>query len=401
MEKILMNKKNVIIITDFYHSQQNTTGYMLEKVYKSLENSDDFNAKLITRFEQGIPNFPNTIFIKAPKLDKKNLLKRVVYDSVVTFKFTSKILKNIKKQDIVFTTTTPVFLIVSVAFLRKIIGFKWILLVHDIFPENLVVTKTINEDSLFYRLLTQLFNHVYQSADNLIAIGSDMQDLMIDKTKKSNVTIVQNWIDEADIKLESKKENKILNKLGWNNDTHVIFQFFGNIGRVQGLDVLLESIKKVKNLDAAKFLFIGDGAYVEELKLQIEDINHPNVIYYGKVSPEEKSSGLSACDIAFVTLAEGMKGLGVPSKTYYSMAANKYIFAIMDNDTEVANMVNQHNIGWTCSSNDSDVIANKIDAVIKNWENLKFNVQPREILKKYYSESIAMEKILQIIKSIN
>ena len=396
-----MNKKNVIIITDFYHSQQNTTGYMLEKVYKSLENSDDFNAKLITRFEQGIPNFPNTIFIKAPKLNKKKLLKRVVYDSVVTFKFTSKILKNIKKQDIVFTTTTPVFLIVSVAFLKKIIGFKWILLVHDIFPENLVVTKTINEDSLFYRLLTQLFNHVYQSADNLIAIGSDMQHLMINKTKKSNVTIVQNWIDEADIKLESKKENKILNKLGWNNDTHVIFQFFGNIGRVQGLDVLLESIKKVKNLDAAKFLFIGDGAYVEELKLQIEDINHPNVIYYGKVSPEEKSSGLSACDIAFVTLAEGMKGLGVPSKTYYSMAANKYIFAIMDNDTEVANMVNQHNIGWTCSSNDSDVIANKIDAVIKNWENLKFNVQPREILKKYYSESIAMEKILQIIKSIN
>ena len=255
-----MNKKNVIIITDFYHSQQNTTGYMLEKVYKSLENSNDFNAKLITRFEQGVPNFPNTIFIKAPKLDKKNLLKRVVYDSVVTFKFTSKILKNVKKQDIVFTTTTPVFLIVSVAFLKKIIGFKWILLVHDVFPENLVVTKTVNEESLFYRLLTQLFNHVYRSADNLIAIGSDMQDLMIDKTKKSNITIIQNWIDEADIILESKKENKILNKLGWNNDANVIFQFFGNIGRVQGIDILLESIKKVENLDGAKFLIIGDGA---------------------------------------------------------------------------------------------------------------------------------------------
>ena len=395
-----MNKKNVIIITDFYHSQQNTTGYMLEKVYKSLENSNDFNAKLITRFEQGVPNFPNTIFIKAPKLDKKNLLKRVVYDSVVTFKFTSKILKNVKKQDIVFTTTTPVFLIVSVAFLKKIIGFKWILLVHDVFPENLVVTKTVNEESLFYRLLTQLFNHVYRSADNLIAIGSDMQDLMIDKTKKSNITIIQNWIDEADIILESKKENKILNKLGWNNDANVIFQFFGNIGRVQGIDILLESIKKVKNLDGAKFLFIGDGAYVEELKQQIEDINHPNVIYYGKVSPDEKSSGLNACDIAFVTLAEGMKGLGVPSKTYYSMAANKYIFAIMDNDTEVANMVNQHNIGWTCAANDSDVIANKIDAIVKNWENLKFNFQPREVLKNFYSESIAMEKILQIIKSV-
>ncbi len=396
-----MNKKNVIIITDFYHSQQNTTGYMLEKVYKSLENSNDFNAKLITRFEQGVPNFPNTIFIKAPKLDKKNLLKRVVYDSVVTFKFTSKILKNVKKQDIVFTTTTPIFLIVSVAFLKKIIGFKWILLVHDVFPENLVVTKTVNEDSLFYRLLTQLFNHVYRSADNLIAIGSDMQDLMIDKTKKSNIAIVQNWIDEADIILESKKENKILNELGWNNDTNVIFQFFGNIGRVQGIDILLESIKKVKNLDGAKFLFIGDGAYIEELKQQIEDINHPNVIYYGKVSPDEKSFGLNACDIAFVTLAEGMKGLGVPSKTYYSMAANKYIFAIMDNDTEVANMVNQHNIGWTCASNDSDVIANKIDAIVEDWENLKFNVQPREVLKNFYSESIAMEKILQIIKSIN
>ena len=82
------------------------------------------------------------------------------------------------------------------------------------------------------------------------------------------------------------------------------------------------------------------------------------------------------------------------------MAANKYIFAIMDNDTEVANMVNQHNIGWTCAANDSDVIANKIDAIVKNWENLKFNFQPREVLKNFYSESIAMEKILQIIKSV-
>lgn len=391
--------KKVFIITDFYHSQQNTTGYMLEKVYKALEQTNDFDVNLITRFEEGVPQLDNTVFVQTPKLDKRNLLKRFLYDSSVTVNFAQKIVQYVKKRDIVFTTTTPVFLILSIACLKKLVGFKWVLLVHDVFPENLVVADVIKSDSVIYKILTSMFNQVYRSADQLIVIGSDMKQLIEAKTHKQNISTVQNWIDTKDIAVQKKENNKLLTELGWHETSDVIFQFFGNLGRVQGLDKLLTAIKKIKNLDSAKFLFIGDGTYVSQLKDEIANINHPNVVYYGKLPPNQKSDGLNACDIAFVTLAEGMKGLGVPSKAYYSMAANKYLFAIMDNDTEIVDMVKDKGLGWYCTPSDTDKIALKIDEVIELWNNpTKQPVDLREILEQNYSERVAMTKIIDIIK---
>ena len=393
--------KKVFIVTDFYHSQQNTTGYMLEKVYKSLDAAEDFEVGLITRFQAGIPQFNNTCFVKTSPLNKGNLVKRFFYDADVTLKFSQKIVKLIKSQDIIFTTTTPVFLIVLIAFLKRVIGFKWVLLVHDVFPENLVVANVIKPTDITYKLLTALFNQVYKSADHLIVIGSDMKELIEKKGEGENISIVQNWIDTQDIELQSKAKNKILDKLGWNDTSDVIFQFFGNLGRVQGLDKLLKAIKQVKNLNSAKFLFIGDGTYVNQLQQDINEFNHPNVKYYGKLPPSEKSDGLNACNISFVTLAEGMKGLGVPSKAYYSMAANKYLFAIMEKDTEIVDMISQHDLGWYCIPDDSKVIAEKIDELIEGWASIKHkNPHSRQILESYYSEEIAMSKILNILRDL-
>ena len=46
------------------------------------------------------------------------------------------------------------------------------------------------------------------------------------------MVVIQNWIDENDIEVEEKSSNEILKKLNWENESP-IFQFFGNIGRVQ------------------------------------------------------------------------------------------------------------------------------------------------------------------------
>ena len=391
--------KRIFLITEYFDASQNTTGYLFEKLYQSFLKQDDLDVFLIAKQDNNLPEQPNALYIKHPEANKKKLVNRLYYEFVIGLKFFYKSAKLVKKGDLVFTGTTPIFLLLIMYVLKKFINFKWILLVHDVFPENLVAAKIISKNNVLYKLLKNLFDRIYASADQVIVIGKDMQNLVHQKTSKENITIVPNWINENDIFVEKKNNNTLLTELGWQNDSDVIFQFFGNIGRVQGLDVLLQAIETMKEIDNAKFIFIGNGSYVDALERSIKKLNRKNIVYYGELDQSKKSIGLNACDISIVTLAEGMLGLGVPSKAYYTMAADKLIFAIMDKDSEVYQMVNENSIGWTVEPYNIQEIADRLDLAVTEIKTKKLN-SPRKVLIDKYSEKSAMEKVLAIIRSV-
>ncbi|ENU22070.1 hypothetical protein F993_03345 [Acinetobacter proteolyticus] len=390
-------KQKVYLITEYYHSNQNTTGYLFGKLYEALNEQGDIDLTLIAKKDVNCPEYRNAYYLNAKEPNKNNLLKRFFYELSISFSFLIQILKTVKKDSTVFTGTTPIFLLFVLFFVKKLFNFRWILLVHDVFPENLVAANILRKDQILFKFSKKVFDRIYADADEIIVIGKDMQDLVSRKTCKDNITIVQNWIDSSDIGVEDKKNNKILKELNWLNNESTVFQFFGNIGRVQGVDIILKAIQKMDYLHLARFLFIGDGAYVNQLKEQIEKLNLPNIIYYGALDQKDKTSGLNACDIALVTLAEGMLGLGVPSKTYFSMAANKPILAIMEPASEVSDMIQTHHIGWVVPPNCVDELSKTLDEIVlaKCHYNLS---SPRDILDEYYSEKVAMTKILKIIR---
>lgn len=392
--------KKVYLITEYYHQNQNTTGYLLGKLYETFNEQSDIDLTLIAKKDPNCPEYSNAHYINAKEPDKRSLIKRFLYELVISIKFLIKTLRVVEKGSIVFTGTTPIFLLFVLYFVKKVLNFKWVLLVHDVFPENLVPAKILKEKNFLYKTAKWLFDKIYASADEVIVIGRDMKELIFQKTNKNNITIVQNWIDPSDIGIEIKQNNQILKELNWNKDDTTVFQFFGNIGRMQGVGIILNAIKKMENLHLAKFIFIGNGAYVSELKDQIQAIGSKSVCYYGSLNQQEKTKGLNACDIALVTLAEGMLGLGVPSKSYFSMAANKPILAIMDQESEVADMIRTHKIGWVASPDDENKLASILDQIVLSRRELELN-SSRSILEKYYSEQVAMDKILKIIEKIN
>ncbi|WP_277561142.1 glycosyltransferase family 4 protein [Acinetobacter beijerinckii] len=391
--------KKVYLITEYYHQNQNTTGYLLGKLYETFNEQSDIDLTLIAKKDHNCPEYSNAYYINASEPDKKSLIKRFIYELLISIKFLIKTLKVVEKGSIVFTGTTPIFLLFVLYLVKKVLNFKWVLLVHDVFPENLVPANILKEKNFIYKTAKWLFDKIYASADEVIVIGRDMEELIFQKTNKDNITIVQNWIDPLDVGIELKQNNQILKELNWNRDDTTVFQFFGNIGRMQGVGIILNAIKKMEYLHLAKFIFIGNGAYVSELKEQIQAIGSKSVVYYGSLNQHEKTKGLNACDIALVTLAEGMLGLGVPSKSYFSMAANKPLLAIMDQESEVADMIKTHNIGWVASPDNSDQLARIMDQIVLERDQKPLN-SSRVILEEYYSEQTAMSKILRIINKI-
>lgn len=390
--------KKIFLITEFHSSSQNSTGYLTEKLYHALLRQKDFETVLITKKDENITSLPNAIYVQQSDYQKSRLVSRIWHELNLNSKFLIKSLRNISSEDLVITGTNPTFLLFIIFFLKKYRNFDWILLIHDVFPENLVASRTLSEKSLTYKLSKMVFDKIYASPNKVITIGKDMQQLINKKAKRNDAEFVPNWIDVEDVEVQSKANNQILQQLGLSDSKKVVFSFFGNIGRVQGLEELIQAINQMKESENAEFIFIGDGAYVDRLKSLISESGKDNVVYYGRVEQQEKSMGLNACDISIVTLADGMLGLGVPSKAYYSMAADKPLFCIMDKKSEIYTMVEECNIGWAVEPNNIQEVAQALDQAVREFHNANFN-SPRKILIDKYSDITSINKLINIIRS--
>lgn len=389
--------KKIFLISEFILPTQNTTGYLFHKLHKNLKQQYGGNLKIIVK-EDSLHKIEDAILVADVNLNKKKLVQRLFFELVISLKFLIKILKHVGKGDVVFTGTTPIFLLPVIYIAKKIKKFKWILLVHDVFPENLIAAKVLKPNNFFYKILKFLFDKFYAEADKRIVIGKDMKELIDNKAGKSDSLIIQNWIDHHDIEVQEKSDNKILNSIKWDCE-EPIFYFFGNIGRVQGIYNIIQALEILPNGKRPRVLFIGGGAYEHELKAGIQQLNDENIKYIGSLDPSKKSIGLNAGDIAIVTLAEGMYGLGVPSKAYYSMAADKPLLAIMEVESEVSSMVQQHNIGWTVPTGDPQALAKLFLEIGQNFNTQKLS-SSRKVLIENYSEKIAMKKIVNVIEEV-
>ena len=389
--------KKIFLISEYILPTQNTTGYLFHKLHKNLKQQYGDNLQILVK-EDPIHKIEDAILVADVNLNKKKLIQRLFFELVISFKFLIKILQHIGKGEVVFSGTTPIFLLPVIYIAKKIKKFKWILLVHDVFPENLIAAKVLKQNNIFYKILKFFFDKFYAEADKRIVIGKDMKDLIDVKVSISDSIIIQNWIDHHDIEVQEKNKNKILETLGWQSEAP-IFYFFGNIGRVQGIKNIIDALELIPVGQRPKVLFIGGGAYEDELKNQIAQLNDQNIQYIGRLDPSKKSDGLNAGDIAIVTLAEDMYGLGVPSKAYYSMAADKPLLAIMGVESEVSSMIQQHNLGWNVPAGEPQILAKLFSNIHQNFNTQKLS-SSRKVLIENYSEQIAMKKIFNLIEEV-
>jgi glycosyltransferase involved in cell wall biosynthesis len=292
--------------------------------------------------------------VSLPEFDKNNLIERVLKLLLLTIKMSFFILFNVKKGDRVIQVTNPIFLILTSALIKKIKGFKLEILVHDVYPENLVPAGLVVKNSLKFKVISNLFNFSFQQADRLIVLGEDMKQLMISKTKNKvkSIDVVTNWADDDIQPIANFDRSEYLNI---DLRDKVVIGFAGNLGRVQGIVEFITIFKKANNPNLI-LTIIGDGALKNEISDLISEENINNVYLLGSKPRNEQLKFLNSCDVGLITLKKGMKGLGVPSKTYNLMASGKPILFIGDIDSEIDNYIKQYNCGWSFDWNEETMI---------------------------------------------
>lgn len=393
-----IEKPRIIILSEFVDKGANSTGYYWEYLAKMVSASG-FQVRVISTAESWARTSMLPDSIECDEIHFReaqgtlSLYARILYQLKLSTFMLLKLHKISDQKDIVITGTNPALVVPFLAVARAFKGWRWVLVCLDVFPDNLIAAKILKRSSIFYRILQFVFARSYRKASRIVAIGRDMAEVVEQKTKMlSKISYIPTFVDlEGFDYLEcpdssNKKEGET-----------VEFVFFGNLGRVQGLDILVEAIDKVES-KKAKFVFIGDGASSDLINALC--LRRTNCERLEAIPFSENIKGLRVGDVAIVSLEKGMYGLGVPSKAYFSLAAGKRLLVIGDENSELCRLIRKNeSAGWFCESGDSDAIANTIDMICKksSFSDCK---TLRSIVRSDYSFESSQMEYIRLINDI-
>lgn len=382
------------IISELFPPDETSTAYILGEVSNAMAEKYDVKVicgpeiydkrKKLDTQHRFILNQDIEVFrVSSLDVDKNTVIGKIRSVFSASLKISKEVRRRVSKDDKVLLVTNPFPLIVLMGRLKHKIGFELNILVHDIFPEN---AKPANVRVPFKWSIKKLFDRAYARADLLIALGRDMQLVLKNKVKaykhQPDICIIENWADIENIKPAQREE-----------DGRIVIEYAGNIGRGQGLKSFIDNLVEANN-DSLQFDLYGTGAVEENLKREVQEKGIKNISFNGPYFRSEQNRVLNSCDLALVTLAEGLYGLGVPSKSYNIMAAGKAILFIGHPESEIALLVKEKRIGFVYSPEDKSgiqaLLASLKASSIK--ELCEMGARARIIAEEKYSKEYILEK---------
>ncbi len=393
----LEKMRKLFIVSELFFPNKTSTAYIMTELANYLASSYDVSVittdmKYDENVSTQIQNTPYKITRKSVgNVNKNNFFSRVLGAVESSVLLTHNLYKNVKNNEKVFVVTNPFLIIFFIAFLRLFIRFEYTLLVHDVFPENTIPAGLKSKKSFSYKLLKIIFDWSYRKADKLIVLGEDMKQLLIQKgVLDSSINIIPNWYDD-DLILPDFNRSEYLGIP--NLERKIVIGFAGNIGRVQGLDDFLESFVKV-NDNKLVFVAVGDGAMIGDLKEKYGSKN--NIYFLGNKPRNEQSYFLNSFDISLVTLAKGMYGLGVPSKSYNILKTGKPILYIGDSTSEIDLMIKKNGCGWSFNWEEKAQLRTFL-ANIKACDINKFKIKNQELAESKFNSSSIKNQFFSVI----
>lgn len=390
------------IVSEVYYPEETSTGFYLTALAEGL--ADSFQVMALC----GQPNY-SVRGTHAPKRERHKNVEiyraagTTLNKNVIVLKLMNMItlslsmfihgLRHLRRGDKILVVTTPPTMPFIIALASLVRGCSYTLLIHDCYPEVLVAVGKLKKNSIAVRVI-DLFNRwLYKHAQNIIVVGRDMADLIDKKSHGLDIPIlyIPNWAEVEEVKPVPREQNSLIREL--DIEDKLIVLHAGNIGYPTDVETVIEVIKSLANDNRFHFVFIGSGVKRRELQDALDAFALQNLTLLEPRPRNEQVDFLNACDIGLVSLVPDMYGAAMPSKTYNIMAAGKPILALTDNDSELARVIDENQIGWHLEPGNADALRDVLNDIYDHREELvKMGGLARAEAERNYTLSLAISR---------
>jgi glycosyltransferase involved in cell wall biosynthesis len=246
---------------------------------------------------------------------------------------------------------------------HRLIGVRYLLLIHDVYPNVAVALGVLRKGGWIERLWAKINRLTYENAERIVVLGRDMQRILEDSVNhetRQRLSVIPNWADACAVAPLDRNDHPFLKQL--NIADRFVVQYSGNIGRFHEIETILAAAKILENEPAYLFLFIGTGQQVDLVKRAAGRLGRTNIMLLPHQPRDRLGITLTGCDVGLVTLKEGLSGCSVPSKLYGILAAGKPVIVIGPQDCEAALVVRERQCGEVVPPGDGMALAERLRA---------------------------------------
>lgn len=307
--------------------------------------------------------------------------------------------RSAKGIDCIYLASTPPIQGLLGAFLKKRKKVPFVYNLQDIFPDSLAGTGLAKRGGLLWKIGRIVENFTYRNADKIIVISEDFKKNIMDKgVPEEKIEVIYNWVDQNAVVYVSREENILFDRYGLDRSKFYI-TYNGNIGLTQNMDMLLEVAKSLETYVDIRFVLVGNGAYLEDVKRIIAERNVQNVTLLPFQPYEQISHVFSLGDVSLVISKPGVGANSVPSKTWSIMSASRPVLANFD-ENELKTIIEENNCGIFTKAGDKEAFT---DAILKLYNDRELCREMGQNGRKFVMENLTKEvgtqKYVDVIKS--
>jgi colanic acid biosynthesis glycosyl transferase WcaI len=302
------------------------------------------------------------------------------------------------KPDIILAPSPPLTIGVSAWLLGLRHNCPFIYNVQEIYPD-VAVNLGVLKIGFIINLLLKLERFVYTKAKALSIISESMANRIHSKNiPPDKIHIIPNFVDISDFRPLPK-----VNSFSVQHGLHdkFVVSYAGNMGRPQGLDILLDTANLLRDVPSIHFLLMGDGSERARLIMKAQHLQLPNITILPFQPYQLMAEAYAAADVSFVSQAPGTSGDGIPSKVYRIMACARPVIACTDADSDLARVIAEADGGVVVSSADAKEVAHAVRKAFfhrENWREMGF--QARRFVLQNYSRSTICSRYHELIGEV-
>jgi glycosyltransferase involved in cell wall biosynthesis len=302
--------------------------------------------------------------------------------------------------DLAIATSTPIFVGLTVIFLRKIKKIPYIFEVRDLWPEAPIQLGWLS-NPILVRLSRWFEKKIYRNARKLIGLSPGIVEGIIKagKIDKKKVFMIPNISKVNDFK-PLPKNKSLIKEVGLKEKTFKVI-YFGTFGFVHNMDYLLAVLNKLKEQSNIEFLLVGDGSETKKVINYIEKDQIRNVKILNSVSTKKLAQLVNLADVSIITIYnKPIMSTCSPNKFFDSLSAGKPI--ILNMGGWLGDLLVKNECGFSVSPVNYREFADKIVYLSSHPALVsRMGRNARKLAVEQFSDKILVEKFVNLVGAID
>jgi glycosyltransferase involved in cell wall biosynthesis len=266
-------------------------------------------------------------------------------------------LSRLRDRQAMLVYWSPATAAVPAMALRRLARVPYVLLIQDMWPQS--VTESGFLSSARARRATALLHRfcdtAYRGASSIAVISPGMADLVAARgVDARRIEVIPNWVDEQ---LFRPGDPSAFNA-GF-DDGRFTVMFAGNLGEMQGLNVVTEAATLLRERDDIGFVLVGDGVARRGLEAAVSERGLTNVSFVPPQSVDRMADVLAAADVQLVSLKDTpLLRVTMPSKIQATLASGRAVIGAVAGDA--ARTIEASGAGITVPPGDATALARAV-----------------------------------------